>query len=156
MPAIPPILKPRGGNMKRFLEVLFFVSLLSANAFARAQSATDPVSHAAKHSPRADFHQHVFSPSMADFQKITPITAGDVIKYLDDAGIKRGVLLSTAYSYGRPGREPENEYARVAAENEWVGGQAALYPRRLIAFCGFNPLKDYALDERQESSAVPP
>jgi uncharacterized protein len=97
--------------------------------------------------PVADHHQHVFSPPMAEFQKIKPITAADVIKDLDEAGIKRGVLLSTAYSYGRPGREPQNEYEKVKEENDWVGAQAALYPKRLIAFCGFNPLKDYAVAE---------
>ena len=97
--------------------------------------------------PVADHHQHVFSPPMAEFQKIAPITAADVIKNLDAAGIKRGVLLSTAYSYGRPGREPQNEYEKVKEENDWVGAQAALYPKRLIAFCGMNPLKDYALEE---------
>lgn len=84
---------------------------------------------------------------MATFQKIAPITAQDVIKLLDAAGVKRGVLLSTAYSYGRPGREPQDEYAKVKEENDWVGAQAALFPKRLIAFCSFNPLKNYAIDE---------
>lgn len=97
--------------------------------------------------PIADHHQHLFSSAMAEFQKITPITAADVIKLLDEAVIKRGVLLSTAYAYGRQGREPQNEYEKVKEENDWVASQAALYPKRLIAFCGFNPLKDYALEE---------
>ena len=98
-------------------------------------------------SPQADHHQHVFSAPMAEFQKVRVITAADVIKQLDEAGIKRAVLLSTAYSYGRPGREPANEYEKVKEENDWVGAQAALFPGRLIAFCGMNPLKDYALEE---------
>ncbi|HKP69109.1 MAG TPA: amidohydrolase family protein [Pyrinomonadaceae bacterium] len=97
--------------------------------------------------PTADHHQHLFSPMMAEFQKITPITAADVIKLLDEAGIKRGVLLSTAYAYGRPGREPKNEYEKVKEENDWVAAEAAKFPKRLIAFCGFNPLKEYALEE---------
>jgi predicted TIM-barrel fold metal-dependent hydrolase len=97
--------------------------------------------------PVADHHQHLFSPTIAELGKINPITAKDVIALLDEAGIKRGVLLSVAYMYGRPGREPQNEYEKVKEENDWVGAQAALYPKRLIAFCGFNPLKDYALEE---------
>jgi predicted TIM-barrel fold metal-dependent hydrolase len=100
--------------------------------------------------PAADHHQHIASPSMGEYQKfpgVTSVTAKDVITLLDAAGIKKGVLLSIAYSYGRPGREPQNEYERVKQENDWVGAQAALYPNRLIAFCGFNPLKDYALAE---------
>ena len=115
--------------------------LLSAGAFSQV--------------PVADHHQHVFSPAMAEFQKIKRITAADVIKDLDQAGINRGVLLSTAYSYGRPGREPQNEYAKVKEENDWVAAQAALYPKRLIAFCGFNPLKDYALAELDRCAKNP-
>ena len=98
--------------------------------------------------PVADHHQHLFSPAMAEFQKLPNVlTAADVIKLLDEAGIKQAVLLSTAYAYGRPGREPQNEYEKVKEENDWNGAQAAFYPKRLIAFCGFNPLKDYALEE---------
>jgi predicted TIM-barrel fold metal-dependent hydrolase len=78
---------------------------------------------------------------------LKPLTAEGVIALLDSAGIKRGVILSVAYMYGRPGREPLNEYEKVKADNDWTGAQAALYPTRLVAFCGFNPLKDYALGE---------
>jgi len=59
--------------------------------------------------PVGDHHQHIASPSMGEFQKfpgVTSITAKDVIALLDTAGIKKGVLLSIAYSYGRPGRQP--------------------------------------------------
>ena len=105
--------------------------------------------------PKADHHQHLFSPPMAEFQKIKPITANDVITLLDAAGIEKAVLLSTAYSYGRPGREPQNEYEKVREENDWVGAQAALYPKRLIGFCSFNPLKDYALEELARCSKSP-
>jgi hypothetical protein len=73
------------------------------------------------------------------------ITASDVVSLLDAAGIKRAVLLSVAYMFGRPGRVIENEYEQVKAENEWTGQQAARFPTRLIAFCSFNPLRDYAL-----------
>jgi predicted TIM-barrel fold metal-dependent hydrolase len=52
-----------------------------------------------------------------------------------------------SYSYGRPGSEPPNEYEKVKAENDWTAAQAALHPKRLIAICSFNPLKEYALDE---------
>jgi hypothetical protein len=53
--------------------------------------------------PAGDHHQHVFSPTIAELGKISPITAKDVTALLDEAGIKRGVLLSVAYMYGRPG-----------------------------------------------------
>ena len=41
----------------------------------------------------------------------------------------------------------EDEYAKVRAENDWTAAQAAAHPDRLVAFCGVNPLKDYALEE---------
>jgi len=90
-------------------------------------------------------------------QGITAITAEYILKLLDAAGIERGVLLSTAYAYGRPGREPKDkdEYTGVKAENDWVAAQAALYPKRLVAFCGFNPLKDSALEEIERCSRDP-
>ncbi|HVF46596.1 MAG TPA: amidohydrolase family protein [Pyrinomonadaceae bacterium] len=105
--------------------------------------------------PRADHHQHVFSPDVAKLQGVTTITARDVIADLDAAGIERAVLLSTAYAWGRPGREPQNEYEMVKATNDWVGEQAALYPKRLVGFCGFNPLKDYAVAEIERCSRIP-
>ena len=123
------------------------VLLILLFSFVTNAQTPSPVSETKQPAPTADHHQHVFSPAMAVFQKIAPITAADVIALLDEAGIQRGVLLSTAYSYGRPGREPQDEYAKVKEENDWVGSQAALFPKRLIAFCGFNPLKEYALEE---------
>ena len=130
--------------MYKSLFTLFSILFCSAVAFTQTQIA-----------PVADHHQHLFSPAMAEFQKVTPITAQDVITLLDAAGIERAVLLSTAYSYGRPGREPQNEYERVKEENDWVGAQAALFPKRLVGFCGFNPFKEYALSEIERCSKNP-
>ena len=126
-----------------------FLLLLLASSSALAQTIPPPI---------ADHHQHIASPSMGEFQKfpgVTSITAKDIIELLDTAGIQKAVLLSIAYSYGRPGREPQNEYEKVKEENDWVGAQAALYPKRLIAFCGFNPLKDYALAELERCAKNP-
>jgi predicted TIM-barrel fold metal-dependent hydrolase len=106
--------------------------------------------------PTADHHQHLFSPAYVELNpSLKPITARDVIALLDTPGIKRGVLLSLAYAYGRPGKEPPDEYEKVKAENDWTGAQAALYPKRLIAFCSFNPLKDYALGELERCAKDP-
>ncbi|HEU0012605.1 MAG TPA: amidohydrolase family protein [Longimicrobium sp.] len=86
-----------------------------------------------------------------------PVTAERIIQVLDDAGIERAVLLSAAYWLGRGSRYPslEQEHAAVRAENDWVVGQAALHPRRLVAFCGVNPLKEYALAELERCAAMP-
>lgn len=76
------------------------------------------------------------------------ITAEQLIRDLDAAGIKRAVVLSNAYWFGSrisPGLQ--DEYAKVRAENDWAADQVARYPERLVGFCSVNPLKDYALQE---------
>src|SRR5687767_12415139 len=109
-------------------------------------------SHGAEVAPAADHHQHLFSPGIVALlstpeRKFEPLTAKDLIAHLDKAGIRRAVILSAAYMYGRPDRPVENEYDKVRAENDWVAAEVARYPDRLRAFCGFNPLKSYALEE---------
>jgi len=110
--------------------------------------------------PVADSHQHLFSPAivalLASGDGGPPaITARDVVALLDSGGIQRAVILSVAYMYGSPSRTVAHEYAKVRGENDWTAAQAHEYPDRLIAFCGFNPLKDYALDELAHCSADP-
>jgi predicted TIM-barrel fold metal-dependent hydrolase len=100
----------------------------------------------------ADHHQHLFSPTIAALlskssNPVQPVSAREVVALLDSAGIRKAVLLSIAYMYGSPSRTVDNEYAEVRAENDWTAAQAAEYPGRLRAFCSFNPLKDYALEE---------
>jgi uncharacterized protein len=111
-----------------------------------------PVPAISQTAPVADHHQHVFSSTIAAIlaSPSNPpqvITARDVAALLDSAGIKRAALLSVAYMYGSPSRTVDDEYAKVRAENDWTGAQAAEYPGRFRALCSFNPLKDYALDE---------
>ena len=109
--------------------------------------------------PAGDFHQHVFSPQTIALagpdSKLQPLDANGVVTLLDAAGIRKGVLLSTAYMFGSPRFQFGDEIARVRAENDWTAAQAARYPGRLIAFCGFNPLKDYALAELKRCAGVP-
>jgi predicted TIM-barrel fold metal-dependent hydrolase len=76
-----------------------------------------------------------------------PVTAAVVVKELDEAGIKKAAVLSVAYQWG--------SLDKMRAENDWVAGQAALYPDRLIPFFSFNPLKDYALEELERCAKNP-
>ena len=123
---------------------------------ATAQDKQPSGSRTEKVFPAADHHQHLFSAAyVARSSGVNPISAQDLINLLDKAGIERAVVLSTAFSYGRPEREPSNEYEAVKAENDWTAAQAALFPKRLIAFCSFNPLKEYALDELDRCSKDP-
>jgi predicted TIM-barrel fold metal-dependent hydrolase len=99
--------------------------------------------------PPVDYHQHLLSPSAARLGPLpNTFTARDLIRLLDAAGVKRALVLSLAYQYGNPNRPAvKDEYAKVRGENDWTAQQVAQYPRRLRAFCGVDPLKEYALKE---------
>lgn len=109
-------------------------------------------------SPVGDFHQHVFSAQTIALAgpnaRLQPLDADGVVALLDAAGIRKGVLLSTAYMFGSPRFQLSDEVARVRAENDWTAAQAARHPDRLIALCGFNPLKDYALAELKRCAGL--
>lgn len=117
--------------------------LVTTLAFAAALSAQ---------TPGIDYHQHLFSPAAAAIvtgdSRSPGISARDVVALLDDAGVRRALVLSVAYTWGKASRTPvENEYEHVMAENDWTAQQVAQYPDRLRAFCSVNPLKLYALEE---------
>ena len=137
--------------MRAFVALLTAAALLSAcGALPRSQSSA----------PVADHHQHLFSPTILaalDTPKDgpKPIYAKDIVALMDLAGIERAAVLSVAYMYGSPKRKIDDEYTKVKAENDWNGAQAALYPGRLKAVCGVNPLKAYALEEVARCAADP-
>jgi uncharacterized protein len=124
---------------------------MNRHALALVVILLAPACAARQATPVADHHQHLFSPAIVALLDTThtmqSITARDVVALLDSAGIRKALLLSVAYLYGSPARSVPDEYARVRAENDWNAAQAAEYPDRLRAFCSFNPLKDYALEE---------
>jgi len=83
-----------------------------------------------------------------------PISAAQMIAHLDSAGIRQAAILSDAYwfdSFGEP--DDSGNYARVRAENDWTAEQVAQFPERLVAFCSFNPLRNYALAELDRCAA---
>jgi predicted TIM-barrel fold metal-dependent hydrolase len=108
--------------------------------------------------PLIDHHQHLFSPAIMELigsPEVPVLTATDVIELLELAGIRRALVLSTAYMFGSPARSVEDEYAKVRAENDWTASQVEAYPHRLRAFGGFNPLRDYALEELERCADDP-
>src|SRR5262245_7034873 len=113
----------------------------------------------AQTAPRVDHHQHLFSPAAGALVSGDPnsrgISAKDLIALLDAAGIRRALVLSMGYTWGSANRNVENEYEKVKAENDWTSQQVAEYPDRLRAFCSFNPLKPYALEELERCSKDP-
>lgn len=139
-----------GNKLFLVLQTISLIALASTVAIAQNGQPSRSNAQSEQIVPAADHHQHVFSPPYTE--KFLPagsktITAQDLVGLLDKAGIRRAALLATGYSFGRPGSEPPDEYAAVKVENDWTATQAALFPKRLMAFCGFNPLKEYALDE---------
>jgi predicted TIM-barrel fold metal-dependent hydrolase len=74
-------------------------------------------------------------------------TAEQLIAQLDEAGIRRAVVLSVAFQWGSGLNSRPGEYERVKTENDYIAQQVARYPDRLVGFCAFNPLKDYAQQE---------
>jgi predicted TIM-barrel fold metal-dependent hydrolase len=129
---------------------------------AEAQSA--PFSKVDTVRPVVDHHQHLVSRAGAAAQDLaypTPagqptISAADLIARLDDAGIQRAVVLSVAFWFDSRRDEPSPQsYAKVRAENDWAAAQIAKYPRRLVGFCSFNPLRDHALAELERCARTP-
>jgi uncharacterized protein len=117
----------------------YFVAV-AALMFAIAHSAAQPT---------IDYHQHLLSPSAAALGSMpNPVDAKAMITLLDEAGVRKALVLSLAYQFGNPNRPPvKDEYEKEKAENDWTARQVAQYPNRLRAFCGVDPLKDYALAE---------
>ncbi|HKU86701.1 MAG TPA: amidohydrolase family protein [Casimicrobiaceae bacterium] len=80
-----------------------------------------------------------------------PETASQLVAYLDQAGIRKAVVLSDAYYFDSAKFDVtalgKDAHAKVEAENDWTAAQVAQFPDRLVAFCSFNPLRDYALSE---------
>ena len=99
--------------------------------------------------PRVDHHQHLFHPAVTGLAPDTgTVTASELVAFLDAAKIRRALVLSVAYQFANPNRPAvTDEYAKVRAENDWTSEQVARFPDRLRGFCGFNPLRDYALRE---------
>lgn len=131
----------------------FRLIVLASLAWALAAPAR------AQQAPAGDFHQHLFSAPIVALAGpdagLVPLSAPELIGLLDAAGIRKALLLSTACMYGSPRRRVDDEYARVQRENDWTGAQAALYPGRLLAFCGIAPLKEYALAEIARCAGQP-
>lgn len=124
------------------------LAVLGAAARASAQPA-----------PVVDYHQHLFSPAlttvMTNGQPAPTLDAANLIRLLDEAGIDRAIVLSTAYIWTQPSRRIPDDARHVREENDWTSQQVARFPTRLIGFCSLHPLKDSALEELAHCAADP-
>jgi predicted TIM-barrel fold metal-dependent hydrolase len=112
--------------------------------------------------PAADHHLHLISPIAVTLLAMAGLTreprpAEQLIAQLDEAGIQRGVVLSTAYWFASPvmPKVEGDEQANVRAENVWTVTEVSRFPTRLVAFCSLNPLAAYALAEFERCSTHP-
>lgn len=102
-----------------------------------------------------DHHVHLMSPRMIKLFKDVgiPFSRPDaqysvIETVVESVGAKRMNLLSMAYLYGHPEfGKVEDEEGLVRAENDFVMAARARFPATIKAYCGVNPLKDYALSE---------
>lgn len=88
-------------------------------------------------------------------QGVEPLDADEMIRYLDEAGIRKAVVLSMAYEFDGLLPAHGDDYANVRAENDWVAEQVMRHPDRLVGFCSFNPLREHALAEIERCAAKP-
>jgi len=82
-----------------------------------------------------------------------PLDAERLVTMLDEARIKRAVLLSVGYWFDSPTRPSFRSADAVRAENAWTADQAARFPDRLVAFCSLNPVSDVAMSALRDCVA---
>lgn len=74
--------------------------------------------------------------------------ADALIAALDEAHIDRAVIMSSAYFFESPFLAPGTQGAEMLrADNDWTAREIARHPRRLVGFCGVNPLSEQAVME---------
>lgn len=74
-------------------------------------------------------------------------SVADALRNLDQAGVKRAVLLSTAYWFMLPGDNSPGAVRLMRAENRWNVNTALASHGRIIAFISINPLARSARTE---------
>ena len=135
--------------------LILVILVCTAAGFAARPQPTPVASDSL--TPVIDHHQHLFSPAVHNVSPtLQPMNATELVKLLDEAGIRRAVVLSLGYQYGNPNKPVvPDEYAAVKAENDWTAEQIAPFADRLRGFCGLNPLKPYALEEIARCARIP-
>jgi predicted TIM-barrel fold metal-dependent hydrolase len=106
--------------------------------------------------PAVAAHQHLISPAFSSEVLHQPVLDGAaLLKLMDEAGIRRGVVLSMGYSFADERKKLPNPDQQTAAENDWTSQQMVLSNGRLTGFCGVNPLRDAALAELDRCLRLP-
>lgn len=109
--------------------------------------------------PYLDAHAHSASGLLLAYRAVSggpteresPADGAMLIRRMDAEGVRRALVLSTAYqmaadAYGSRTSETA-EYARVRLENDFTAAECAQYPARLVPFLSLNPKRGYAVEE---------
>ena len=91
------------------------ILMIVACAAASLGDAQQPLAPAASGSltPAIDHHQHLFSPAVHNVSPtLPPMNATELVKLLDEAGIRRAVVLSLGYQFGNPNKPPVPDSTR--------------------------------------------
>ncbi len=126
----------------------------SAWPSVRETSSTTP-REALRETPRVDYHQHLVTPAFEPIVKLPARDARALLADLDDAGIEKAVVLSTAYSFADERKKLEDPDRLSRNENDWVSSQVVAGRGRLIGFCSANPLRPVALTELERCLTLP-
>src|SRR5688572_24389532 len=108
--------------------------------------------------PYLDAHGHVNSPRVADLAEqmmkkrvIEPVVGAELVRRMDAAGIRKSMVLSTAYLMATDAMKrdvpPEEERRQVEEENNFAAAECARFPDRLVPFLSVNPKRSWAADE---------
>ena len=98
-----------------------------------------------------DVHTHLMSQPLTDGITgggVPASTADDLVARLDEANVRKAVVLSLGY-WNLP------DDSNMAPENDFVAAEVGKYPDRLIGFCGINPLYESAVGEIERCLNLP-
>ena len=105
--------------------------------------------------PLVAAHQHLISPEFAKLLNLPPQDGAAFLKMLDEAGIRRGVVLSMGYTFGDERKKIPEADRLTAEENDWTSRQVIQSHGRLVGFCGVNPLRSAAMAEIDRCLKLP-
>jgi predicted TIM-barrel fold metal-dependent hydrolase len=134
--------------MKAWLGI--FSSILAATCASAASLQAGQVPP-----PRVAAHQHLISPEFARIINQPPQDGAAFVRMLDAAGIRRGVVLSMAYSFADERKKVPDPDRHVREENDWTSRQIVQSAGRLTGFCSVNPLRHEALAEIDRCLKLP-
>lgn len=105
--------------------------------------------------PRVAAHQHLLSPATAALLGVRQYHAAALLADMDRAGVRRGVVLSMAYTFADDRKHVADPDAAVARENDWTSGQIVASRGRLVGFCSVNPLRAAVAAELTRCARLP-